>query len=186
MQRCIAPRLFRPSTSCPAPARCERLTTAPSVRIHVQGILGYPLQAPRAAVVPHARELGFDVLHARFHVDDGFGRVEEAAVARPMPSSASCLYYRRHVQSYPTSDRSFSLLSSAWLRSCCWSLATMGTGYWNASSHVWRVRGSGAAVDMPIVAEGGAWCWRKCHASVRHNPTTSRLVTLSTRNVVRT
>jgi hypothetical protein len=154
MRRCIAPRLYRPSTGCPASARRERLTATPSMCVHGDCILRYPLQASRVAALAYSCELGLDLLHAHFHVDDRFGRVEEVAVAGSILSSACCLVDAFRLP-YPTSDRSFSLLSSALLRSCCSSLRTTGMGYWNASSHDWNVRGSGASADMAIAPEIG-------------------------------
>lgn len=52
---------------------------------------------------------------------------------------------------HPTSDRSFSRLSSAVVRSCCSSFRTVGIGNWKASSHDWKVRGSGASLVIAIL-----------------------------------
>ena len=54
-------------------------------------------------------------------------------------------------QTYPTKVRSFSLFSSAWLRSCCSSFRTVGMGYWNASSQDLKANGSGTS---PAISRG--------------------------------
>lgn len=87
----IAPRLYRPSTGCPSSARREGLTATPCVCIHIGRILRGLLKAARVAAVPDFCELGLNLLHADFHVDDSLGGVEKAAVARPEFPSASCV-----------------------------------------------------------------------------------------------
>ena len=60
-----------------------RLTTTPYMGIHLARVVRDLLQASRVATLPYFRELGFDLVHSYFHIDDRFGGVEEATVARP-------------------------------------------------------------------------------------------------------
>lgn len=56
------------------------------------------------------------------------------------------------ISTYPTSARSFSLLLAMSRRSSCSTRRTVGTGYWNASCHVFRLCGSGPS---DVIMNGG-------------------------------
>lgn len=67
----------------PFSATGQRLTASPCMFVHLERISRDLVQGPGVAVLAYAAKLRLDRVHLRFHVDDSFGGVEEAAVARP-------------------------------------------------------------------------------------------------------
>jgi len=98
MRTCIVPRLQKPVSPCSHDTSGPGLTAAPCMGVHIGRVFCYPLETPGVAALSDSCQPRLDLLHAHFHVDDCFGRIEEVAVtpaAIQLAASLICLVSSR-------------------------------------------------------------------------------------------
>lgn len=120
--------------------------------IHLDRSVCYPFQTSWVAPSSDCRKLRFDLVHLHFHVDDRFGRVEEATVARSISLSAFKPFHSRKYAGHTLRATAASLYCR-W--HCCGAaVRAFGQRVWGIGTRLPMIgKFVGPALQLPFSTE---------------------------------